>query len=131
MKVIGGVAMTRINRSIRKRSLVGCFVSEICIPSFPRTQERIPSFPRKRESSVSVSTSHLVKSALGSRFRGNDRVNGLSPVAPLGGLAMARMPFKSALGSRFRGNDVGGRWDVTLLGAFLAGLLLATFLTVS
>ena len=43
----------------------------------------------------------------------------------------ARMPFKSALGSRFRGNDVGGRLDVTPIGAFPAGLLLATLLTVT
>ena len=43
------------------------------------------------------------------------------------GFVMARMSFKSALGSRFRGNDVGGRLDVTPLGAFPVGLLLATF----
>ena len=48
------------------------------------------------------------------------------------GFGMAPMPFKSALGSRFRGNHVGGgRLHVTPLRASLAGLLLATLLTVT
>ena len=82
--------MTRTNERVSMRTLVHRFMSE----------SGIPSFPRKRESST--------------------------------GFDAARPPFKSALGSRFRGNDVGGgRLDARPVRAPVAGLLLATLLTVT